>query len=198
MRIGMFGGTFDPPHLGHLKLASEACDQLKLDRLLWMLTPNPPHKPDQIISGVNDRFAMLGLMLEDDPRFEISRIEIDRPPPQYTVDTIAQVRSERQTDALILLIGGDSLRDLPTWRDPIQLTAWIDEIGVLLRPGVVIDLASLETKIPGITPKIRFVDSSPINIASSDIRKLVHAGRNIQGMTASKVCDYIKSQNLYR
>ena len=93
-RIGLFGGTFDPPHLGHLILASEAQTQLELNRLLWMLTPEPPHKQDQFITSIEHRLAMVQLAIADNPAFELSRIELDRPGPHFTVDTIKIVAEQ--------------------------------------------------------------------------------------------------------
>ncbi len=120
-RIGIFGGTFDPPHLGHLILASEAYVQLKLTRLLWVLTPVPPHKMNRPISSLDDRLAMIKLALNDERSFELSNIEIERPGPHYTLDTIRVFSKLHPNDDLILLLGGDfcetSPRGIvpPTW-----------------------------------------------------------------------------------
>ena len=116
MRLGIFGGTFDPPHIGHLVLASEAYHQLKLDRLLWVLTPRPPHKPNQQITALEYRIEMVQAIVEDEPTFELSRVEIDRPPPHYAVDTVEILGKRFPGARLIYLVGGDSLRDLPLWR----------------------------------------------------------------------------------
>ena len=128
-RIGLFGGTFDPPHLGHLILASEAQSQLELTRLLWILTPEPPHKHDQLITSVEHRLAMVNLAIADNPSFELSRIELDRPGPHYTLDTIKLVAEQNPNAEIVPIIGGDSLRNLPTWHDLKDLfinTAYFD------------------------------------------------------------------------
>ena len=114
-QIGLFGGTFDPPHLGHLILASEAYAQLKLDRLLWILTPEPPHKQDQPITSIAHRLAMVKLAIEGNPIFELSRVELDRPGPHYTLDTIDLIAEEYPEADITPIIGGDLLRDLPKW-----------------------------------------------------------------------------------
>ena len=116
--VGIFGGTFDPPHLGHLILASEALDQLGLARLLWVLTPMPPHKLDREITPLDHRLAMLNLALADWPQFQLSTIEIDRPGPHFTLDTVRLARAQHPGASMTLLIGGDSLRDLPSWHCP--------------------------------------------------------------------------------
>jgi len=94
MRIGVFGGTFDPPHLGHLILAAEASSQLKLDKLLWVLTPDPPHKRDQHLTPIEIRFELVKLSLMDDPTFEMSRVDLDRPGPHFTLDTVKLIKQE--------------------------------------------------------------------------------------------------------
>ena len=153
MRIGIFGGTFDPPHLGHLILAMEACDQLKLDRLLWMLTPAPPHKRSHVITPVEIRLEMLKLAVAHDSCFEISTLEMDRPAPQYAVDTIHELHRHFPKAKLIYLMGGDSLRDLPDWHQPRELVDLADKIGVMRRPGDLIKLDELERRLPGLTKK---------------------------------------------
>src|SRR5512140_3992159 len=155
-RIGVFGGTFDPPHLGHLILASEARAQLRLDRLLWVLTSVPPHKLGQPVTRIEDRLVMLEQAVKDEPAFEISRVDIDRSGPHYSADTMRLLRAAHPGAVLAFLIGGDSLRDLTTWHDPAELVAECDEIGVMRRPAVVMDLSGLEAQIPGIAAKIHF------------------------------------------
>src|SRR5258707_14568227 len=109
-RIGLFGGTFDPPHLGHLILASEAQTQLELNPLLWIPTPEPPHKQDQLITAIEHRLTMVNLAIADNPAFELSRIEWDRPGPHYTLDTIKLIAEQTPDADIVPIIGGDSLR----------------------------------------------------------------------------------------
>ena len=119
MRIGIFGGTFDPPHLGHLILADEAHAQLELDRLLWVLTPDPPHKLHQSITPLVDRLDMLRATIAGNNAFELSMVDIERAGPHYAVDTLLILGRSYPGDALIYVMGGDSLRDLPTWYRPL-------------------------------------------------------------------------------
>jgi nicotinate-nucleotide adenylyltransferase len=196
-RIGIFGGTFDPPHLGHLILASEARTQLQLTRLLWVLTSIPPHKTDQPISPLEDRLAMLKLALEDELGFELSSIDMDRPGPQYTLDTIKLLAQEYPNAELIPLIGGDSLRDLPTWHNPVDLVAACHQIGVMRRPGDSIDLSQLEKQIPGITAKVHFVDAPLLEIASHEIRQRAMKGLPFRYYLLPSVYEYILAHKLY-
>ena len=197
-KIGIFGGTFDPPHLGHLILASEARAQLRLTRLLWVLTPVPPHKLDRPVSSLQDRLAMVQLALKDEPAFELSMIEVKRPGPHYTLDTV-QVFAEQEPDAeLILLLGGDSLRDLPTWHRPAELVAACHQIGVMRRPGASVDLAALEMEIPALRAKVKFVEAPLLEIASSEIRRRAARGLPFKYYLLPAVYQYIQEHQLYR
>ena len=196
-RIGIFGGTFDPPHLGHLILASEACTQLQLNRLLWVLTSIPPHKIEQPLSPLEDRLAMLKLAINDEPDFELSTIDIDRPGPQYTLDTINLLAKKYPEADLIPLIGGDSLRDLPSWHNPKALVAACHQLGVMRRPGDSIDLSTLENQIPGITSKVKFVDAPLLEISSHEIRQRVKEDLPFRYYLLPSVYEYVITHKLY-
>jgi len=197
-RIGIFGGTFDPPHLGHLILASEARAQLRLNRLLWVLTPIPPHKLNQPISSLEDRLAMVKLALKDEPAFEFSGIEIKRPGPHYTLDTLRIVSEQYPKADVILLLGGDSLRDLPTWHKPMEVVAACHQIGVMRRPGDSIDMAKLEKKIPGLNRKVKFVEAPLLEIASSEIRRRAARGLPFRYYLLPAIYQYIQKHHLYQ
>ena len=197
-RLGIFGGTFDPPHLGHLILASEARAQLQLTRLLWVLTSIPPHKLDQPISPVEDRLRMLELAIAEEPAFEVSNVDMTRPGPHYTVDTMKLIAQANPGATQVLLLGGDSLHDLRTWHHPVDLVAACDEIGVMRRPDVSIDLSSLEKDLPGIVAKVRFVDAPLLEIASHEIRKRAAEGQPFRYYVPSGVYEYIMLKQLYR
>jgi nicotinate-nucleotide adenylyltransferase len=196
--LGIFGGTFDPPHLGHLILAAEALSQLQLTRVLWVLTPQPPHKPGQPISALHHRLEMLKRAIGSAPGFELSTIQIDPPAPHYTLDTIDLLQAKYPSARLALLIGGDSLRDLPTWSRPDELITALNTFGVMRRPGDEIDLRSLEQALPGISAKVRFVDTPQLEISSSSIRQRVANGGHFRYYLPGGVYDYILHNNLYR
>ena len=197
-RIGVFGGTFDPPHLGHLILASEARAQLHLTRVLWVLTSLPPHKLDQPVSPLEDRLAMLKLALTYERDDELSPIDMERPGPHYTLDTLRLLSEQNPGASLVLLLGGDSLRDLPEWYRPVELVSKCHEIGVMRRPEDSIDLSTLEKKIAGITSKVRFVDAPLLEIASREIRRRVLEGQPFRYYVCPAVHDYILEHRLYR
>lgn len=197
-RIGIFGGTFDPPHLGHLILASESRSQLRLAKLLWVITPNSPHKVGNSITQVSDRLEMVKCAIADEPAFELSGIEFDRPAPQYTVDTLEILQRQNPTADLILLIGGDNLRGLNTWHRPADLVAACHEIGVMRRPGETIQLDTLEAALPGLQSKVHFVDTPLLQISSREIRRRIAEGLEFRYFLPSAVYGYIQTHHLYR
>jgi nicotinate-nucleotide adenylyltransferase len=195
--VGIFGGTFDPPHLGHLILAEEARVQLGLERLLWMLTPDPPPKQGHDISPLSARLEMLRAALAGNPAFEISTIEIDRPGPQFAVDTARLVAAAYPGCQVVYLVGGDSLRDLPKWRDPRGLVAALDGLAVMRRPGVRLDLDALEAAVPGIGAKLRFVDAPLIDISSTLVRRRAREGGTYRYFVPPAVAEIIARRGLY-
>jgi nicotinate-nucleotide adenylyltransferase len=197
-KIGLFGGTFDPPHIGHLILASEAIRQLSLSRLLWMLAPDPPHKLEQPITPLPHRLEMLKRAIAGNESFEISRLEIERPGPHYTIDTVRQLSQLEPNADVVLLLGGDSLRDLPTWRRYSDLVAEVYQIGVMRRPGDPFDMSALEEKIPGVTGKVVFIDAPLQDLASREIRRRVADGEAWRYYVYPGVYEYIESNRLYR
>ena len=177
MRVGIFGGTFDPPHLGHLILAAEATSQMKLDRLLWVLTPDPPHKRDQHLTPIEIRFELVKLSLMDDPTFEMCRVDLDRPGPHYTLETVKLIKKEYPGAELFYLIGGDSLHDYPNWHRAPELLDESNGLGVMRRPGDKVDMSLLESQIPGISKKTFFIEAPLLEIASQQIRRRIRQGR---------------------
>ena len=198
LRLGIFGGTFDPPHVGHLILAEEACSNLRLDRLLWVLTSKPPHKHNQTITSLEMRLQMLQAAILGNPRFELSRVDIDRNPPHFAVDTLRLLRAQFPAETLVYLMGGDSLRDLPTWHDPAGFLSAADSLGVMRRPGIDLDLTLLEKKLPGLQAKLEIFEAPLLEISSTRIRKLVSRNGPFRYYLAPAVYDVIRQNRLYR
>lgn len=197
MRLGIFGGTFDPPHIAHLILAGEALEQLGLDRLLWVLTPNPPHKRGRKISPSGVRLELVHAAIDDNPRFELSRVELDRPGPQYAVDTVTILRGQFPGWEFYYLIGGDSLRDMPTWHEPQALVRAVDAFGVMPRPGVAVDMAALEAALPGIGQKVVSLKLPLVEISSTEIRARLAEGRTVRYFLPAPVWERIRQRGYY-
>ncbi len=197
MRIGVFGGTFDPPHYAHLVLAAEAHDQLRLEKVLWVLTPQPPHKPYRVITDLPIRLKLLQAAIKGEAAFKLSRVDVDRPQPHYAVDTMRLLSEQFPDGELVYLIGADSLRDLPGWHRPADLVEACHEIGVMPRPGAQYDLSALGEIMPGLVEKLRFVDAPLLEISSSDIRQRVQQGRMYRYFVPEGVWRIVQDEGLY-
>lgn len=195
-RIGIFGGTFDPIHHGHLIIADELRYRLALERVFFLPAGRPPHKTEQDITADEHRLTMLKIAIGEDPRFEISMIDIERSGLSYTADSMLE-HQQRYPDAEItFLMGQDSFRDLPHWHQPGRLAELVD-LGVALRPGVVVDTEHIMYRVPEIRDRVHFVDVPLIQIASSEIRRRVRSGEPIRYHVPGDVADYIEQQQLY-
>jgi nicotinate-nucleotide adenylyltransferase len=198
MKLGIFGGTFDPPHVAHLILAGEAQFQLALDRVLWVLTPDPPHKGKWNLTPVAHRLDMLQAAIGDNPVFELSRVDLDRPGPYYAVDTLAILRDHYPQAELVYLMGGDSLHDLPDWHRPDEFLAICDALGVMRRPNDAIDLGALEAKYPELGGKARFIDAPLLEISARRIRQKIASARPFRYYLPLSVYQIILERDLYR
>jgi len=197
-RIGVFGGTFDPPHLGHLILAAEAHYQLGLDKVLWVLTPDPPHKRDPRPTAWPKRAAMVLAAIGDNPVFELSTVDIERPGPHYAVDTMRLLRAQNPHAQWIYLMGGDALHGLPTWHRVREFLDLCDELGVMRRPGDEIDLTVVEACLPGVVAKVRFVNAPLLQIAARELRERAEKGAPIRYYLPEAVYALIREWQLYR
>jgi nicotinate-nucleotide adenylyltransferase len=198
MRIGIFGGTFDPPHIGHLILAQEACTQLALEQVLWVVTPFPPHKKTQIISPIHDRISMVLLAITGNSDFSLSRVDIDRQPPHYAVDTVALLREKSPKDEFYYLMGADSLNDLSTWHEPTQFVTKCHGIGIMVRCGEEINTSKLEAEVPGLSEKLHLLDTPFIEISGSEIRTRVNNNQEFRYFLPEKIYHYILNHKLYQ
>ncbi len=196
MKVGVFGGTFDPPHLGHVALAHAARDQLKLDRVLWVVAGQSPLKLDRQISPAESRAEMVQAAIAGEPSFVLSRVDLDRPGPHYTVDTLKILAGETPGAELFFIIGEDSLRDLPRWRRPGELIK-LARLAVCGRPGAAANLENLEAIIPGLSDRIVWISFVPLEIASSDIQRRRRDGRPVDELLPAGVLEVIERAGLY-
>ncbi|HEY63390.1 MAG TPA: nicotinate-nucleotide adenylyltransferase [Caldilineae bacterium] len=199
MRIGILGGTFDPPHIGHLILAEEAWSQLNLDRVLLVPAGDPPHKRGQPLSPAYHRVRMVELAIADNPHLELSRVDVDRPGPHYTIDMVHILREQFSNDdvELFFLMGLDSLADLPHWHRAADLVATC-RLVALSRPDVYLDWEYLEASLPGIRDRVILLDMPELEIASHVLQQRVRQGRPIRYQVLPAVEEYIYRHNLYR
>lgn len=196
--IGVLGGTFDPPHIGHLVIAQEAVSQLCLSKIFFAPTRKPPHKLSNDITPIEHRLAMVQLAIAPHPRFALSRVDADRAGPTFTVDTMRLLREQFGNDAeLFFIMGMDSLASILTWHAPDQLIRSC-KLAVFNRPGFTANLDELEARLPGLSARAVFLKSPTLEIAASDIQRRVRAGQPIAQLVPAAVADYIAQHNLYR
>jgi nicotinate-nucleotide adenylyltransferase len=199
-RYGVLGGTFDPPHIGHLILAQEVHARLGLDRVYFIPTGASPHKIGQPVTAAAHRVAMLERALAPDARFGLLTLEIERPGPSYTVDTLRQLREVWGPEVEIsLIVGWDMLLYLPHWRDPEAVVASVDEIAAVHRPGAGPDAAldDVLERLPGIREKLRTIPFPQLDISSAAIRERVGQGLPVCYLVSNVVSEYISAQGLY-
>lgn len=184
------GGTFDPIHHGHLVCASEVAHRFRLDRVVFVPTGQPWQKETRVVSATEDRFLMTILATADDRRFTVSRVDIDRPGPTYTRDTLADIRAAEPDAELFFITGADALAQIASWRDADQVFALAHVIGAT-RPGYA---ASLEAFPPG---AVTLVEVPALAISSTDCRRRVAAGEPIDYLVPHAVGAYIAKRALY-
>jgi nicotinate-nucleotide adenylyltransferase len=200
--IGIMGGTFDPIHVGHLAIAEEAREALGLARILFVPAARPPHRPPGSISPAADRAAMVRLALDGNDAFEVSQIELERPGPSYTSDTIATLadleRAAGREPDLTFILSSETLRDLPGWHRPEQLVDAC-RIAVVPRDGYPApDRAWLRTNFPGREDRFDILSAPLLAVSSTTIRERVAAGRSIRYLVPPPVARYIADHGLYR
>ncbi len=196
-RLGILGGTFDPPHIGHLVLADQACAQLELRLVLFCPVGQQPLKLDRPATPVQHRVAMVQRAIAGHPHLMLSRVDIDRPGPHYTADTLALLRSSYPDDVLYFLMGADSLQDLLKWHEPQRIIAQA-QLVVARRPGATPDLISLEASLPGLSKRIIWLDSPWLDISASDLRRRVRMGYSVRYLVPPAVEAYIMQNGLYQ
>jgi nicotinate-nucleotide adenylyltransferase len=197
-RIGVLGGTFDPPHVGHLWLATLAADALGLDRVLFMPASQPPHKRGRRMSSSGDRLLMTRLAIAGDPMFELCPIEMERPGPSFTVDSVTELLTRYPESSLYLLMAADSLAQIDTWREPDRLLHLV-EWAVGPRPGN--PLPSRESLVERFGPRasrIHLLEGPSLDVSASEIRRRVAAGRAIRYLVPVAVERHIVERGLYR
>jgi nicotinate-nucleotide adenylyltransferase len=196
-RLGILGGTFDPIHHGHLVAAQEALYQLRLDRMLFVPAGDPPHKPSRPVSPAPHRVRMVELGTAGQTDFVVSRVDVDRPGPHYTVDTLQSLHQAWGPEACLYFIeGSDSLADILSWYRPERLIE-LAELAVVERPGVELDLDALEEHLPGLRERVHWVRMPSLGISSTDLRARVREGRPITYLLPAAVEAYVREHGLY-
>jgi nicotinate-nucleotide adenylyltransferase len=194
VRVGVFGGTFDPPHVGHLLAAVDAHEALGLDRLLFVPAASQPLKVGRVTASAEDRLAMTTLLAQDDPRFGVDRVEIDRGGLSYMVDTLATLAVRLPGARLHLLVGADVLHSFAKWREP-ERVAQLAELVVLEREAQGDEEGPLDV---GPAAAARRLATRRVDVSSTEVRGRVRAGQSIRGFVPEAVASFIERARLYR
>jgi nicotinate-nucleotide adenylyltransferase len=225
--VGVLGGTFDPVHFGHLVIAEEAYATLNLAKMVFVPAGQPPHKPGQIVTPAHDRLIMLELAIASNPHFVISRVDLDRPGPSYTVETLRLLREQwGEQTAIYFVIGWDSLEDLLDWYDPVGILKRLDYLVAVKRPGYPVPthtahdvdpgghvrepidrareheekeyIDRLEKRLPGIRQRLIIMSAPQLEISATELRQRVAEGRPVKYQLPEVVEQYILQHGLYR
>jgi nicotinate-nucleotide adenylyltransferase len=191
MRLGVMGGTFDPIHNGHLVTASEVADEFDLDEVVFVPTGQPPGKVERDVSLAEHRYLMTVIATAANPQFTVSRVDIDRPGPTFTTDTLADLRSERPESELYFITGADALSEIMSWKDADRLWGQAHFVGVT-RPGHALSARGLPPE------RVSLLEVPALAISSTDCRSRVRAGRPVWYLVPDGVVRYIAKHELYR
>ena len=196
LRLGIMGGTFDPPHMAHLIMAEQAVAEFRLDMVLFIPAGNPPHKDCMSITDAEHRYAMTLLATADNPLFQVSRIEVDRTGPSYSIDTIRQIRGIYGADTEIyFIIGADEALNIASWHEAESLP---DIVEFIVAPRPCFDLASLKERLPRkLYSSLHILSMQPVYISSTDLRASVANGDPIRYLVPDSVTNHIAKYGLY-
>lgn len=199
-RLGILGGSFDPVHLAHLIVAEIVREALSLDLVLFVPVGEQPLKRGRLVTPAEHRVAMVQLAIAGNPHFALSRVDVDRPGPSYTADTLRLLRREwggADKIALWFIVGSDSLATFPTWRDPEGILAQA-RLAVVRRPGSAVTAPDVQTQFPPLQNALDWVDAPLIDISATDLRRRVAEGCSVRYLVPEAVREYIKANGLYK
>jgi nicotinate-nucleotide adenylyltransferase len=192
MDIGLFGGSFNPPHIAHLVVAEVVCDQFDLSEVWWIPNATPPHKPDDELVTVNHRLAMTRTAVESNARFRVCDVEVQRDGVSYTVETLRVLQEQHPDTDFALLLGSDSLDHLGEWHCPDEIVERVPLI-VYKRPGAIESVAA-----PRFANHVRYASAPIMEVSSTEVRARRRAGRSIRYLVPEGVRTYIETHDLYR
>jgi nicotinate-nucleotide adenylyltransferase len=197
LRLGVLGGTFDPPHVAHQVLAEQAREQLQLDRVLWVPAGEPWRKSDRAVTPAAHRLAMTRLAAAGHPAFEISDVEVARDGPSFAAETLRMLGEQHRPEELYFILGDDALDDLPNWREPQRILE-MATLAVAARAGAARPAAALDGLLPGLGAAVVWIVMPRLEVSSTDLRRRALERRSLRYLAPPAVADYIREQRLYR
>jgi nicotinate-nucleotide adenylyltransferase len=196
MNVGILGGTFDPPHIGHLVIGDQALTELGLDEIWFTPVGQPPHKRAAQVSEAAHRVAMTRLAIATHPRFRVCERDVERPGPHYSLTLMQLLRAEHPRHTWTFIIGEDSLADLPDWHKPAELLA-LTRLAIARRPDSTPDLAAIRAVVPGIDAQLNWIDAPLMDLSSTELRDRLRAGRSVRYLVPRAVAEYATQNGLY-
>ncbi len=199
LNLGLMGGTFDPIHSGHLVVAEEVRIGFGLDRVTFIPSARPPHKPGRAVTCPEHRYAMTLLATASNPHFDVSRVEIERPGPSYSIDTVRYFRDSDPGGTIFFITGADAISEILAWKDPAGLIEMCEFVAVA-RPGYNFEaLQDLKQKLgAGLLSKIHVFETTPVDISSTEIRRRLSQNSSVRYLVPDEVLEYIEKTGLYR
>ena len=197
VRLGVLGGTFDPVHIGHVLLAERAREQFELEQVLWVPAGDPWRKPSRVVTPAEHRVAMLELAIEGNAAFRLCSLEVERPGPSYTVETLAELHRQDPGGELFFLLGLDALEDLPNWHQPARLIE-LATLAVAPRGAQPPSPEELERLVPGLGRRVVWVEMPRVDVSGTELRRRASEGRSLRYLVPDAVEVYIRRHGLYR
>jgi nicotinate-nucleotide adenylyltransferase len=196
MNVALFGGTFDPPHIGHLVIADQALTQLRLDQVWFAPVGQPPHKPGRLVSAASHRVAMTRIAIATHAGFRVCETDVERPAPHYSLTLMQTLIAQHPEHTFTFLIGEDSLADMPKWHQPAALFALVNVV-VAQRPGAEPNTAVIDAVVPGAAQRVRWIDTPMMDLSSTDLRLRLAAGHSTRYLLPRAVAEYAVKNQLY-
>jgi nicotinate-nucleotide adenylyltransferase len=198
VRLGLFGGSFDPPHVGHLLVAVDAFDALQLDRIVFIPTGVQPLKVGRSVASPTQRLTMVRMLVGDDPRFAVDAVEIERPGLSFMVDTLATISERNPGAELFLLVGADVPESFAKWREPDRITE-LATVVVLQRGGGFEHETEAEDgpDASAVRRRLRYLPTRRVDVSSTEIRRRVREGKSIRGFVPDAIAAFIAAEQLY-
>ncbi len=197
-RVGIFGGSFNPLHQGHLIVAEFAAESIHLDLVLFVPVVDPPHKRGSDLLPIDHRCQMISMAIEQNDRFQLSMVDAERPGPHYSVDTVQIIGGQYPDSDLYFVMGGDSFRSFPVWHEPQEIIKH-SCLAVMRRPSArPVQPDMHDAMLPGLSDRIAMIEAPPIGISSTRIREQLGGGRSVRYLVPDNVLDYIHTHELYQ
>lgn len=197
-RIGIFGGSFNPIHQGHLIVAEFAAETLRLDLVLFAPVVDPPHKSSKVLAPIEHRMNMIEMSITDNDRFRLSLVDVERPGPHYSADTVQIIKSEHPNSLLFFVMGGDSFRSFPAWYMPDTIVQYC-RLAVMRRPSSRPVQPNMHSEsMPKLVSSVNMIEAPPIGISSTRIREQLAIGKSVRYLVPQPVLSYIHENQLYQ